>query len=228
MSSSYGDGLSLIGTPIVVDANTASTRRALPTAPFLKLTVPANGCWFKFGTIDVVAAAGTAGVVATSTLTSTGVFTDTQTVTINGTVYTSQTTLTNVAGNFLIGANQTASHLNLLRAINAGAGAGSLYAAATVIHPTVTAISSDGTHTIINAKVAGTAGNAFTTTKTQTNASWTSTVMASGVDAVETSDYLPPDRPLVIRNPLYDQQTIGYIAAIKNGTAALLYVQGLG
>lgn len=117
---------------------------------------------------------------ATSTLTSTGTFTDTQTVTIGGKVYTAQTTLTDVDGNFLIGADQTASHLNLLRAINLGAGAGTLYATSTTIHPLVTATSSDGTHTIIKAKVAGAQGNLITTTETLTNASWTSTVMASG------------------------------------------------
>ncbi|HET7111739.1 MAG TPA: hypothetical protein VFI41_12780 [Gemmatimonadales bacterium] len=118
-------------------------------------------------------------VPATSTLTSTGVFTDTQTVTICGKVYTSQTSLTNVDGHFLIGADQTASHLNLLNAIN-GVADGVTVAAATTIHPLVRAVSSDGTHTVIQAKLKGTVGNEFRTTETQTNASWTSTVMGSG------------------------------------------------
>lgn len=119
-------------------------------------------------------------VPSTSTLTSTGTFTDTQTITIGAKVYTSQTVLTNVDGNFLIGADQTASHLNLLNAINLGTGAGTTYAAAMTIHPLVKATSSDGTHTIIKCKVKGTIGNEIRTTETQTNASWTSTVMASG------------------------------------------------
>lgn len=118
-------------------------------------------------------------VPSTSTLTSTGTFTDTQTVTICGVVYTAQTTLTDVAGHFLIGADQTASHLNLLNAIN-GVANGTTTAAATVPHPLVYASSSDGTHTIIKSKLKGTIGNEFRTSETLTNASWTSTVMAGG------------------------------------------------
>lgn len=119
-------------------------------------------------------------VASVSTLTSSGTFTDTQTVTIAGKVYTSQTTLTDVDGNFLIGANQTASHLNLMNAINLGSGAGTTYATAMTIHPLVKATAATGTTTVIAAKLKGTVGNEFRTTETQTNASWTSTVMASG------------------------------------------------
>lgn len=118
-------------------------------------------------------------VAATSILTSTGVFTDTQTITICGKVYTSDAALVNTDGHFLIGANQTASHLNLLSAIN-GVADGVTTAAATTIHPLVRATSSDGTHTTIAAKLKGTVGNEFRTAETQTNASWTSTVMAGG------------------------------------------------
>ena len=50
---------------------------------------------------------------ATTTLTSTGAFTDTQTIVIGGKTYTSDTTLTTTDGHFLIGADRTASHLNL-------------------------------------------------------------------------------------------------------------------
>lgn len=232
----YVSGLTFIGNPVVVDANTASTRRALPLAPKLALSIPANGCWFKFGTIDVAAQAGVAGVVSTSTLTSTGVFSAGEKAIIGSTTYTfvaALSTPTAVPYEVLIGANQTASHLNLLRAINAGAGAGTLYGTGTIAHPTVIAISSDGTHTIINAKVQGTAGNAIGTTEgaaaaAMANASWTSTVMASGAAATEDSFYLPPNILFVIDNPLYTQTNAGYIAAIKNTTAALLYVQGCG
>jgi hypothetical protein len=65
---------------------------------------------------------------------------DTETVTINGKVYTFQTVLTNVDGHVLVGANQIASLSNLAAAINLGAGAGTLYAAATVLNPDVTAV----------------------------------------------------------------------------------------
>lgn len=133
-------------------------------------------------------------VPAVTTLTSTGVFVDTQTITIGGKVYTSQTTLTNVDGNFFIGADQTASHLNLMRAVNLGiagdgTGAGTLYAAAMTKNTQVKATSADGTHTVFAAKIKGTIGNQIATTETQTNASFTSTVMASGTgDALTAID----------------------------------------
>ena len=52
-------------------------------------------------------------------LTSTGAFTDTHTIVIGGITFTAMTTLGATAGNFLIGANQTASHLNLAALLNA-------------------------------------------------------------------------------------------------------------
>lgn len=125
---------------------------------------------------------GGSTATAVGTLTSSGAFTDGQTVVINGKTYTSQTTLTNTNGNFLIGANQTASHANLKAAVNLEAGSGTLYAAATTLHPTVTATAATGTTTVFAAKTPGTAGNALTTTETQTNAAFGAATLASGVD----------------------------------------------
>jgi len=117
---------------------------------------------------------------AVTTLTSSGVFLNTETVTIGGKVYTAQTALTNVDGNFLIGANQTASHLNLLSAVNLGAGVGTTYALAMTANQQVIATSSTGTTTVFGARIKGSTGNQIATTETLTNASFTSTVMASG------------------------------------------------
>lgn len=121
---------------------------------------------------------------ATGTLTSTGNFTDSQTVTIGSKVYTFQTTLTNVDGNVLIGADRTASHANLKAAINLEAGAGTTYALATTIHPTVEATSATATTTVVRAKSEGTAGNSIATTETQTNAAWGGANLSGGLDAV--------------------------------------------
>lgn len=121
---------------------------------------------------------------ATGTLTSTGNFTDSQTVTIGTKVYTFQTTLTNVDGNVLIGADRTASHLNLKKAINLEAGAGTNYATAMTLHPTVTATSSNATTTVVEAKSSGTGGNSIASTETQTNAAWGAATLAGGLDAV--------------------------------------------
>lgn len=120
------------------------------------------------------------GSKAASVFTSTGVLQDGETVTIGTTVYTYKTALTPAAYEVLIGANQTASHLNLLRAITAGAGSGTLYGAGTVAHPTVTATASDGTTTTIQALVAGTAANSIATTEACANASWPGATMNSG------------------------------------------------
>jgi hypothetical protein len=119
---------------------------------------------------------------ATQTLTFSGVATDTQTVTLGTKVYTTQASLTNADGNVLIGANQTATSLNLARAITLGAGAGTLYAAAMTLHPTITAVESSAT-VVATAKVAGNAANSYATTETQTNASWGNTTLLGGVDA---------------------------------------------
>lgn len=62
--------------------------------------------------------------------TTSGVFSDTETITINGVVLTMKTTLSTgptVAGEVLIGANAAASLTNLASAINLGAGAGTTY-----------------------------------------------------------------------------------------------------
>lgn len=119
---------------------------------------------------------------ATGTLTSSGNFTDTQTVTIGSKVYTFQTTLTNIDGNVAIGADRTASHANLKAAINLEAGAGTTYATAMTLHPTVTATSATATTTVVEAKAAGTAGNSIASTETQTNAAWGAAALAGGLD----------------------------------------------
>lgn len=119
---------------------------------------------------------------ATGTLTSTGNFTNDQTVTVGGKVYTFKSTLTNTNGNVLIGADRTASHANLKAAINLESGAGTTYAAATTINANVTATSADATTTVVEAKVAGTAGNSIASTSTQSNAAWGAATLAGGLD----------------------------------------------
>ncbi len=105
-----------------------------------------------------------------------------ETITIGGVVYTFQATLTNVANNILIGVSAAATLDNVKAAINLDAGAGTTYALATAIHPTVTATTNTNTTQLIEAKVAGTAGNLIATTETSAHLSWTSTVMAGGIN----------------------------------------------
>lgn len=118
---------------------------------------------------------------ATGTLTSTGNPADTDTVTINGKVYTFQTTLTNVDGNVLIGASAAASLLNLMHAINLSGGVpGTDYAAAMTLHPTIYADYTTATTLVVLAKTGGTGGNALTTTESSTSLSWGAGTLAGG------------------------------------------------
>lgn len=121
-------------------------------------------------------------VNAQGTYTASGAFTDTQTVVIGGKTYTSQTTLTNSDGNFLIGASAAESLQNLYDAINLTPGSivGVKYATATTRHPQVYAHAVTATTLVVKAKHPGTSGNLITTTETQTNGSWGAGTLASG------------------------------------------------
>lgn len=90
---------------------------------------------------------------------------DGDTVTIDGKVYTFQTTLTDVNGHVFRGANATEARDNLVAAINLASGTGTKYATSTSKHTTVTAAAS-GADMVVTAIAGGTAGNAIATTKT--------------------------------------------------------------
>lgn len=117
---------------------------------------------------------------ASQTLTAAGVFTDTQTVTIGGKVYTTQTVLTNVDGNILIGASAAATLQNLRDAINLTGTPGVQYAAAMTINPYVKATFNDATTLVVKARISGAAGNFIPATETQTNASFGAATLAGG------------------------------------------------
>jgi hypothetical protein len=98
--------------------------------------------------------------------------TDGDTFTIDGKVYTLQTTLTNVDGNIQIGAAVANTQANILAAINLTGTPGTDYAATMTLHPTVYAAEAwIGNDLAITAKAAGTAGNALATTETFTSGS---------------------------------------------------------
>ena len=117
---------------------------------------------------------------ATGILTLTSNASDTETVTIDSKTYTFQTTLTDVDGNVLIGATPSDSLDNLIAAITLGAGAGTLYAASTTLHPTVTAAAGAGDTMDASSKVKGTAQNSIATTETLANGSWGSATLTGG------------------------------------------------
>lgn len=104
-------------------------------------------------------------------------------------VYKAQTVLTNVANNFLIGATASVTIDNLIAAIILASGAGTLFAAATEVHPDVTAVAGAGDTMDVTAKRGGTSSNAIVTTETSGTASWTSGTLASGTDFTGTLEF---------------------------------------
>jgi hypothetical protein len=133
---------------------------------------------------------------AKAKLTFTGQPSDTETITINGKVYTFQTTLTNVDGHVLISAvNAEGTIDNLVAAINGGAGRGTAYATATVTNTICTAAKSGTDKCILTAIIGGTVGNAYTLAEAATNVAKDSTTFGTeqlGVDptADDVSDAL--------------------------------------
>jgi hypothetical protein len=127
-------------------------------------------------------------VAATQTLTLTANATNTETVTIGGKVYTFEASLTNANGNVQIGATAGESLDNLVAAINLDFGAGTKYAAATTLHPTVRASRGAGDTMVVTAKVLGSAGNAIGTTETLLNGSWGAVTLLGGADGDLTTE----------------------------------------
>ena len=119
---------------------------------------------------------------ATGTITNATNFLDTETVTIDAKVYTFQTTLTNVDGNVQIGGTVALSHENLRRAINLDGVAGTNYAAAMTLHPTVSATDT-ATTTDLTAKTLGTGGNSIALAEATATATLSGATLSGGTTA---------------------------------------------
>jgi hypothetical protein len=211
-------------------STTAARAKVVPGERLL--LIPSVACAIAFGD-NTTTPSLTGQVMATGTLTSSGAFTDDQTVVINGVTYTSKTTLSTdpaVAYEFLIGANQTASHLNLKKAINGEGTVGTHYSAGTLQHPDVWCVSSDGTTNVVLAKYAGTRGNLITTTETQSNVAWGATTLASGA-GLDGQINLVAGFPVIICVPSYSSQhpanrkAVAALAAIAGGAGTLAIIR---
>ena len=113
-----------------------------------------------------------------------------ETVVLDTKTYTFQTTLTNVDGNVLIGADQDDSLANLIAAMDLSAAAledkvsGTHYAGLTVAHTTITSKRTEFTGEMaVLAGVGGTGGNSLATTETLSNGDFGSGVLIGGTDA---------------------------------------------
>lgn len=115
-----------------------------------------------------------------------GITTANATITINGRVYTAVIELSETLGatavvdQILWVTNEATFLDNLKLAINASGTAGTQYSTGTTANVDVVATTNTNTVQTIEARDAGTYGNAITTTTTLANYAWTSTVMASG------------------------------------------------
>jgi len=119
---------------------------------------------------------------------------DTETVTIEGVVYTFKTVLAS-AFDVLIGADEEESLANLMAAINEDAGAGTLYGTGTTAHPDVYSTGLPSPQVKVIARTAGTAGNALTVSETL-DGSWDNATLTGGADIPGPSSFrftrLPP------------------------------------
>jgi hypothetical protein len=125
------------------------------------------------------------GTAPTTTLTTTGVFSDGETLTLGGVTYTFKTALTasTTANQVLIGAAATNTLDNLKDAINGTAvvGApGTAYGSNTVRNPQLTAGAKAATTLVIAATDTNSSG-LIATTETCANASLTTTTLTGGV-----------------------------------------------
>lgn len=132
---------------------------------------------------------------ASGTLTSSGVFSDGETVTIGSTVYTMKSPFVDAAFNIDASGTTAVAHENLRRAINGDGVAGTNYGTGTTVHPDVSAIDTATTN-VIAAKKGGTFANSIATTETGTNIAWGAATMAGGAGgdvAVLGTGELPPN-----------------------------------
>jgi len=148
----------------------------------LILQDPADTATLDTNDYDVTLTAN-AAVAATGVLTLTGNAVAAQTVTIGSVTYTFRASVSTTANEVLVGATASDSLDNLIAAINAGAGSGTLYGSATVAHPQVSAAAGTGDTMNVTADTAGAAGNSIATTETMTNGSFGAATLTGGADA---------------------------------------------
>lgn len=120
-------------------------------------------------------------VAATGTLTA-ATIANNDTVSVGGKTYTFKTALTPTANEVLLGGSVSDSLDNLIAAITAGAGSGTLYAAATTVNLNVTAAAGAGDTLVATALVAGAAGNSIASTASLTSGSWGAATLTGGSD----------------------------------------------
>lgn len=146
-------------------------------------------------------------LAATGTLTLTATPSNGETVTLatkDGTtaaVYTFKTAITTAYGDVLIGASASTAVNNLIAAINAGAGSGTVYGSLTTANFDTAATLLPSGQLLASAIIAGTVGNALASTETLANGSWGHATLQGGLNIPAYSafgfDHLPRDAVLI-------------------------------
>ena len=126
------------------------------------------------------------GATAGETLTLTGQPLNTETVRVGLEIYTFLTVLVAGKNNVLIGLTASASIDNLIAAILAQEGEGTLWGVGTVENVYATAAAGAGDTMDASAKTPGVAGNAIVCTETLTNGSWAAGTFSGGTAFVGT------------------------------------------
>jgi hypothetical protein len=149
----------------------------------------ANAAGWDSGTVPATAATGVLTLAANAN--------NGETVTLDAKTYTFQTVLTDVDGNVLIGATASDSIDNLVAAITLGAGGGTLYAASTTLHPSVTAAAGVGDTMDVTAKKTGTDGNLIASTETMTSGSFGGATLSGATMWAATDEIVVPSTTTV-------------------------------
>lgn len=141
-----------------------------------------------------------------------------ETVTLGATTYTFQTTLVDSPNYVKIGATASDTIDNLIAAITAGAGEGTVYGTGTTANASATAAAGAGDTMDATALTAGTAGNSIASAGSSANHSWGTATLTGGLEA----------ETVTIGSTVYTfKDTLGAAYDVKIGAAATNTIDNL-
>lgn len=149
------------------------------------------------------------GNFAKGTLTWTGNAVNAEQVVIGSVTYVWTSSTPSSPNEVAIGVDAETSIDNLVLAITAGTGEGTIYGAGTVANPDATAVKESATELLTTALAAGTAGNSVATTTTMTNASWGDTNLEDGTNEALVGVATPDDVSILSLDVLADYVLLG-------------------
>ena len=204
---------------LVVDAYAASDI----TQYLLGKNIDLAGYTFKNGYTGEVSNATlytSENLTGEATLTSTGAFTDTQTITIGGVVFTTVTSIGSTAGNVLIGANAAATITNLAALINTpgtttAQGVALSAADQITIQDTLGLTATATSATVLT--IVGTGSGRLDLAETQTNASWDKNMIHAYYGKKGAIDVVIQDMKEVDMRPTADRRGTNVFSSVLGG-----------